>query len=116
MSEVRLTADAARDISYARQDAFDRTLAIIRNMVDTQIKDSARQGSIETVVEVPRTVFGREPYNTAFMGKALASQLHGDGFSVSGTCTRLKVSWAPSGQPLAAPAIVVPVPKRQSSK
>lgn len=93
MSEVRFTAEHARDITFARREAFERTMSIIRAMLDTQIKDAARLGKQSIVIEVPRTVFGREPYNVVTMGKELAKNLSGDGFAVRGTCTRLEITW-----------------------
>jgi hypothetical protein len=111
MSESRFTADEARDILYARQDVFERTLAIIRGMVDTQLKDAARQGKASVHIVVPPSVFGREPYNIAVMGRTLAKQLYEDKYDVAGTCTNMIVSWASRDPP--NPNAVVAVDKKK---
>ena len=118
MTETRLSADTARDITCARRDVFDKTLGIIRNMVDVQIKDAAKLGKHSILVEVPRSVFGRGPYVVSEMGAALANQLHADGFNIKGTFVRMQVSWEQT-TPAAPPPtqrhriVNVPVPKRK---
>lgn len=116
MSETRFTADNARDILYARQDVFDRTLAIIRGIVDTQIRDAARAGKHSLTLTVPPSVFGREPYDLATMGKALARQLYEDQYEVTGTCARLVVSWSSRPAPDPGEAINVKADKKHRRK
>jgi len=93
MSETRITADQARDVVYARRDVFDRTLNIIRNMVDTKILEEAQRGGYSATITIPKSVFGREPYDYVVMGRGLAEQLYGDGFTVTGTFARMVITW-----------------------
>lgn len=126
MSETRITAEKARDVVYARKDVFDRTLNIIRNMVDTKVLEEAQRGGYSATISVPKSVFGREPYDYVVMGKALAEQLYGDGFTVTGTFTRMAVSWGgkeslskksskkSSSSPPKRQGIVIPIPKNMN--
>ena len=117
MSEDRFTADIARELSYAKQDIFDRTLRVIRNIADSKMRDAARVGKTSIDFEVPRSVFGRPPYETANMGRKLAEQLHADGFRVSGTHVRFSISWGRCVQEQQPETVIqVPVPKIRPKK
>lgn len=119
--ETRLTADVARELSYIKQDSFEKTLQTIRMMVDSQIRDAAKMGRTKVDVEVPRSVFGRPPYDLAEMGKRLAQQMYADGFAISGTYSRLCLSWNREEKKKPAKngggnVINVPVPKSSAVK
>jgi len=120
----RFTADHALDISRGRHEAFEKTMNIIRNMMDNQIRDAAKMGKQSVTIEIPRTVFGRETFDLIEMGRALAEQLWEDKFSVSGTYTRFVVSWGDNKKPLptmttrvsqqqAKPVITLPTPRKR---
>lgn len=115
----RFTADQALDISLSKHEAFEKTLGIIRNMIDNQIRDAAKLGKQSVTIEIPRTVFGRESYDLIEMGRALADHLFEDKFNVTGTYTRFMVSWGDKRSPrptrvvrpqTAKPVISLPVP------
>lgn len=89
----RFTADEAREFMNIKKERFDRTLYIIRQMCDMTMRDASRRGQHKVSFDVPSTVFGREGYDRHSMAKALASQLFDDGFDVSGTTSRIVISW-----------------------
>ena len=95
----RFTADQALDISHSKHEAFDKTLGIIRNMIDNQIRDAAKMGKQSVNIEIPRTVFGRESFDVIEMGRALADHLFEDKFNVTGTYTRFIISWGEKRTP-----------------
>lgn len=110
----RLNAKYARDIMLAKQDRFDKTLATIRTMVDSSIKEAAKLGRRSVTVNVPCSVFGHEPYNLAEMGKALADQLFADDYQVSGTYSKMLISWAdPPVSEKKSYSAVIKVPRPQ---
>lgn len=89
----RLTANQARDISAAQKESFEKTLRIIRTMIDGRIKDAAKMGRSYVTISVPQNVFGRESYNIYSMGKALAKELFEDNYEVRGKYTKFTVLW-----------------------
>lgn len=89
----RFTADHAMDITMSRHESFEKTMAIIRNMIDEQIRDAAKTGRQSAFIELPKVVFGRESYDLVEMGRAIVDQLFEDKFDVSGTYTRFTVRW-----------------------
>jgi hypothetical protein len=92
---VRLKASEARDLMTIRQEAFNRTLGIIRQMCDTTIRETSQSNKAHFIeYEVPRSVFGCEAFDQSAMGKALAQELYVDGFDVKGTSKKLRISWA----------------------
>jgi hypothetical protein len=93
MSGFRLTAQEARDLMDIKKESFEKTLSIIRQMCDVTMRDSSRRGIGNMKFDVPQTVWGRDGYNQHAMGKALAEQLFDDGFDVTGTTTKLNISW-----------------------
>jgi hypothetical protein len=116
---TRLVAEVARELSYAKQDAFDKTMQVIRDIADAKIRDAARCGKTSVQFEVPRSMFGRPPYELALMGRRLAEQLYSDGYKVVGTHSNMNVTWRRSSQPSSArhqqqqsSVIQVPVPKK----
>ena len=125
----RFTADHALDISKGRHEAFEKTMNIIRNMIDSQIRDAAKMGKQSVAIEIPRTVFGRETFDIIEMGRALADQLWEDKFTVTGTYTRFNISWGDKKKPgqskdtqisripsptKAKPLISLPTPRKRS--
>lgn len=122
----RFTADHAMDITLSRHESFEKTMAIVRNMIDEQIRDAAKTGKQSIFIEVPKGVFGRENYDLVEMGRAIVDQLFEDKFDVSGTYTRFTVRWGdkrnrnlmvtkPSSTSTTVhkPVINVPIPKRR---
>jgi len=91
---MRLTAVEARGLMNLKKEAFIKTLGLIRQMVDTNIRDASRRGRESIDFDVPQSLFGRESYDSKYMGKALAEQLHyEDGYDVMGTPLKLKIKW-----------------------
>jgi hypothetical protein len=119
----RFTADHALDITMSRHEAFEKTMSIIRNMIDSQIRDAAKMGRQSVNIEIPRTVFGRESFDPIEMGRSLAEQLFEDKFNVTGTYTRFIISWGEKKTPRSNkivkpnaktnPVISLPVPKKK---
>ena len=96
----RVKAAAVRDIFNAKRTEFKRTASVLRAQLDSQITEAASQGSGFVVIEVPRYCIGREPYDWVQMGKALVEQLVEDGYYVTGTYVRFRVTWdAPVKKP-----------------
>lgn len=89
----RLTADEARDLMDIKKESFDKTLYIIRQMCDATLRDASRRGARSAKFDIPVAVWGREGYDQRAMGKALAEQLYGDGFDVSGNSKCIAISW-----------------------
>jgi hypothetical protein len=125
-SILRMTADEAIEISETKTYAFERTLAVIRSMVDGEIRTAAKLGKRSVKYLVPLTVFGHEHYDINAMGKALARQLYEDKFTVTGTCSLITISWGPEPEkepccaPLPSsmkqsttPQIRVPIPRKR---
>jgi len=122
----RFTADHALDISLSRHESFEKTMSIIRNMIDNQIRDAAKMGKQSVSIEIPRTVFGRESFDVIEMGRSLAEQLFEDKFNVTGTYTRFIITWGVKTprntkvvKPVACcrerekPVISIPTPKKK---
>ncbi|MDR3541543.1 MAG: hypothetical protein P4L69_11365 [Desulfosporosinus sp.] len=117
----RFTADQALDISLSRHASFEKTMAIIRNSIDNQIKDAAMVGKQSITVIIPRNIFGRDSFDPIEMGRALAEQLFADKFDVSGTYTRFIISWGrkridtlrPKPKQQQQPIIKVPTPRKK---
>ena len=86
------------DISICRHEAFEKTMGIIRNMIDSQIRDAAKMGKQSVTVEIPKSVFGRESFDIVQMGSSLADSLWSDKFNVRGTYTRFVISWGDSSK------------------
>jgi hypothetical protein len=107
----RLHARNAREMMLAKQDSFDRTLKVVRNMVDSSIKDAARMGKKSVTVNVPSSVFGHEPYNPVDMGKALSNELFGDDYQVTGTYAKMTISWSSQEKVDRKPSVQSPVVK-----
>lgn len=119
MAGMRLTAQEARDLLNIKKESFEKTLSIIRQMADSSVQDVSRRGHSEVKFDVPLLVWGRDSYDQGTMGKALAEQLFEDGFDVTGTTSRLIISWkvAPVGeqtQPIASPRPKAPVKEIKS--
>lgn len=98
MTGIRLTAQEARDLMCIKKECFTKTLSIIRQMCDISLRDTSRRGSSSMQFDVPQTVWGRDSYDHHSMGKALAKQLFDDGFDVTGTTTKLLISWGSQGE------------------
>lgn len=90
---IRLTAGDARKLMAIKKERFKATLNTIRQMCDLEIRDISRRGLNCIEYDVPRTVMGRDDYDVKKMGRALAKQLFDDDYDVTGTPTRLKISW-----------------------
>lgn len=109
----RIKASTIRDISSARKTEFKRTVSVLRAQIDSQILEAGSQGLGSVLIDVPRHYIGREPYDWIQMGKALVELLLEDGYYVSGTYVRFKVSWE---QPVraaattAAPKAMITIP------
>ena len=116
------------DITLSRHESFEKTLAIIRNIVDEQIRDAAKVGRQSVFIEIPKNIFGRESFDMVEMGRSIVDQLLEDKFDVTGMYTRFTVRWGDKRernlmvkkpeprQPLPKtpkPVINVPVPKRR---
>lgn len=89
----RITAQQAVGLMSSNQDAFRQTLCIIRGMCDDKIAENAKNGKPSVTFDVPPSVFGRELYDHKTMGRALANDLHQDGYIIRGKSTSLIVSW-----------------------
>jgi hypothetical protein len=98
-SNGRLTADDARELMNIKKEGFDKTQSIIRHMCDIMIKDASRRGQRDMAFDVPISVWGRESYDRREMGHALAEQLYGDGFDVTGHAAGLIIRWGPEQNP-----------------
>ena len=88
-----MNARAAKELMLARRDGFDRALATVRNMADSAVRLAAGSGKHAVTVQVPRSIFGFEPFDQVEMGRALANQLFSDGFRVSGSYLQMTISW-----------------------
>lgn len=93
-----LSASSARQIMKSRHDSFDRSADTIRLMVDTAIKEAAAKGRRCVTINVPVSIFGHEPFDQVLMGKRLADMLFADGYSVTGTYSRMTIAWAEPGE------------------
>ena len=117
----RFTADQALDISLSRHASFEKTMAIIRNSIDNQIKDAAMVGKQSVTIVIPPNIFGRDNFDPIEMGRALAEQLFEDKFNVTGTYTRFVISWGRKRlvpltrpkQPSVSAVIKVPTPRKK---
>ncbi len=88
-----MKADEARDICSFKKDAFLRTLGLIRQMCDSEIREACISGRDSIEFSVPRAVMGEDGYNQAEMGRTLAQELYEDRYSVTGCAKRLNISW-----------------------
>lgn len=89
----RLCADTVRDVSYMKKVEFDKTLSVIRAEIDDMIMKGAIKGTTFIYVDIPRQYLGREPYDWTQMGKAIVKGLIEDGYHVSGTYIKFKLTW-----------------------
>jgi hypothetical protein len=93
---TRLTADEARDLMNIKKENFDKSLSVVRQMCDVTLRDASRRGQCSMRFDIPISIWGRDSYDQHTMGRALASQIFDDGFDVTGTTSRLNISWGPS--------------------
>ena len=93
-NHIRLKASDARSMMTLKQENFNKTLGIIRQMCDNLIRETSQSGKTTFIeYEVPKTVFGCDSFDQGTMGKALAKELYEDGYDVKGTAKKLKISW-----------------------
>ena len=88
-----MKATLVREIAALRQGEFLKTLAMMRAQVNLLIMEAATQSLKGVTVEIPLSYVGREPYDAVDMGKALVEQLRLDGYAVTGTFLKFRVSW-----------------------
>lgn len=89
----RMKAGLVREISALRKSEFYKTLAMLRAQVNLLIMEAATQSLKSVMIEVPLSYVGREPYDAVDMGKALVEQLQADGYTMTGTFLKFRVSW-----------------------
>jgi hypothetical protein len=92
---MRLTARDAVRMLDTKKEGFNKALRMIRQMCDSLIRDTCRRSKTRVRFEVPVNVWGGEAYEKNDMGEALAKQLYEDGYDVTGTVSRLEISWGP---------------------
>ncbi len=92
-SGARLKAGTVREVCDARRVGFRQTANIIRTDIDSQIMDAASGGLNCAMIDIPKHYMGREGYDWVQMGRAIVDQLIADGFCVTGTYIRFRVSW-----------------------
>lgn len=112
----RVKANTVRDICSARKTEFRQTASVLRSQIDERIMEAASQGQGSVVIDVPRHYMGREPYDWVQMGKAIVAQILADGYYVSGTYIRFKLTWDhPIAKPktIVAPLISIPSLKKR---
>lgn len=97
-ASMRLTASEARDLMNIKKEAFVKTLGILRQMADSNIKEASRRGRDYLDFDIPQSVFGRESYDPRAMGRALAEQYYEDGYDVTGTPLKLNIKWTDSSK------------------
>ena len=88
-----MKANLVREIAALRQNEFFKTMAMLRAQFNLLIMEAATQYQKSVIIEVPRSYVGREPYDSIEMGKSIVQQLQEDGYVVTGTFLRFKVSW-----------------------
>lgn len=89
----RVKANTVRDICSVRKTEFKGTANVILAEINKQILEAAGHGRESVLVEIPRHYMGREPYDWAEMGKAVVELLLEDGYYMSGTYVRFKLTW-----------------------
>lgn len=111
---TRITADEAAEIAESKTYAFEKTLKVIRSIIDGDIRNAAKLGKKSTRVTIPTTVFGHENYDINAMGRAVARQLFEDKFTVTGTCASLIISWGDGAVAAPPPTSTTQTPKTSS--
>jgi hypothetical protein len=99
-----MKASIVREIAQLRQGEFLKTLAMMRAQVDLQVMEAATQSLKGVNIIVPISYVGREPYDVIEMGKTLVEQLQADGYTVTGTFLKFRVSWDKATSPRKAAA------------
>lgn len=89
----RMTAEQARTMTNIKKIKFRDTLRMIRHLCDHSIKTASAQGYNAIWFDVPTSMWEREAYKLNEMSHALATQLHGDGYNITGNVDRLHISW-----------------------
>lgn len=99
MAGFRFTAQEARTLAGIKKESFERTLSVIRQMVDVIVREASIKGGDSVTFDVPEMVWGRDSFDRHAMGKALAEQLFNDNFDVTGTTAKLNISWKTESEP-----------------
>lgn len=90
---IKINANKARELSNKKEEIFQQTLDIIRQMCDSNITDACIQGCGSTKFTVPVSVFGRDSYDLHKMTIELAKQMYHDGYNVVGKKNYLTIIW-----------------------
>lgn len=92
----RLRAEEARGFMSYQQESFRKAQGLVRQMCDSAIKDASKLGKGFLIFDVPSSAFGYNTYDVSEMGRALAHELHADGYDISGTTKKLRITWKAS--------------------
>lgn len=92
----RLRADEARGFMSYQQENFRKAQGLVRQMCDSMIKDASKAGKGFLIFDIPSSAFGYNTFDQNEMGRALAHELHADGYDISGTTKKLRITWKPS--------------------
>jgi hypothetical protein len=89
----RVKANTVRDICSVRKSEFKGTANIILAEINKQILEAAGNGRESLLVEIPRHYMGRDAYDWVDMGRTVVELLLEDGYYMSGTYVRFKLTW-----------------------
>jgi hypothetical protein len=91
--DVSFPASYARQILNLKKDEFDKTMHIIRILINDSIREASFRGNGQIRFTIPTFIFNRPNYNPSEMGKALANQLHEEGYKILGNSLCLHIIW-----------------------